>query len=552
MKDKFTPYNLIHARWIPVRRQSGKREKVQPSQITEGIEDDPIVAFDWPRPDFNGSTHEFLIGLLATACAPENEDEWNELWNKPPSPELLANHFSRVVHAFNLDGLESRFFQDDEQFEEESEIRNNKKPIATLLIDTPGAQTIRNNADLFVKRTNATVFCRATAAMALYTLNTYAPSGGQGHRTSLRGGGPLTTLIVDAHPRHKWSLWGRLWPNVNCLFQKPDRFDHTIFPWLGATKTSENGIKTTPEDVHPLQMYWGMPRRIRMIFSSANGRVCSLTGIQDDVVVENYVSKKFGFNYSEGFEHSLSPYYKQKDIDVNWLPVHPQPGGICYRNWPGLVVSTSDGLRRPASVIRHWFQQRKREFDQNSGSRIVAQGYDMDNMKARAWIESEMPIWNLNSSTWEQLQEFIEHVIAGAEAGGRWLKTYVKSAMFARPADAPGDYSFVSDRFFRDTEEPYFKVLNDANTAIKFNSIDDDPTLAVRQEWSRILKDTAIRLFDEYAPIDGIEYRDIRRYVKAKYDLNLTMSGLGKNGKKLYSSKFLDIAVPQDSKISRE
>ena len=63
-------FNLINAAWLPVRRRSGAIEHIPPWRVTDGIAEDPFVAFAWPRPDFNGAAHEFLIGLLSTAAAP--------------------------------------------------------------------------------------------------------------------------------------------------------------------------------------------------------------------------------------------------------------------------------------------------------------------------------------------------------------------------------------------------------------------------------------------------------------------------------------------------
>ena len=168
--------------------------------------------------------------------------------------------------------------------------------MAALLIDAPGAQTLRNNADLFVKRGGAPVLCRAAAAMALFTLCSYAPAGGAGHRTSLRGGGPMTTLVVAGHRGYGDTLWGRIWPNVESRERIDARFSEsrqsddpeTIFPWLAPTRTSNpkaGGGPTTPRDIHPLQVYWGMPRRIRLRFEEAQGRCCDLTATDDSVVV---------------------------------------------------------------------------------------------------------------------------------------------------------------------------------------------------------------------------------------------------------------------------
>ena len=354
-------FNLIHAPWLPMRRRSGVVEHIPPWRINDRIDDDPFVAFAWPRPDFNGAAHEFLIGLLSTAVAPR-DDDWEEWWLRPPAPELLARKFAAIGHAFDLDGSGPRFLQDLDPLKDSRE-----SDAAALLIDAPGAQTLRNNADLFVKRGGTPILGRPAAAMALYTLNAYAPSGGAGHRTSLRGGGPMTTLIVADHEAYGDTLWGRLWPNVETAEQIGMRATEArlrddldlIFPWFAPTRTSNSksgGRSTTPVDIHPLQVYWGMPRRIRLLFEDPSGRSCGLTGAQDSVIVKSYRTRNYGTDYSEGFEHPLTPYYRQK-AGAPKLPVHPRPGGISYRLWPGLVVQSSDKLRDPAQVLRHWHER---------------------------------------------------------------------------------------------------------------------------------------------------------------------------------------------------
>ncbi len=540
MTDQADSFNLVSEPWLPVRRLSGSVESIQPWRITDRIDEDPFVAFDWPRPDFNGAAHEFLIGLLSTTAAPEDDDLWEERWDYPPSPGALEQRFSTVAHAFELVGPGPRFLQDIDPLEDCDE-----KGIAALLIDTPGAQTLRNNADLFVKRGGAPVLSRAAVAMALFTLSSYAPSGGAGHRTSLRGGGPMTTLIAAEHRDYGRTLWGRLWPNVECRDRKTVRFDHKVFPWLGPTRTSNpkaNGRRTTAEDVHPLQVYWSMPRRIRIRFAPARGRKCGLTATEDGLVAETYRTRNYGADYAEGFKHPLTPYYRQTAKKAVWLPVHPQPGGINYRLWPGLVVPSKDGLREPAAVIRHWEQWGFK----GSRSRFVAFGYDMDNMKARAWVEAEMPIWQLDGTTYEWLRKFIQNATAGAGTVSRLLVRSVKSAMFDRPADAPGDHGFIAERFFRETESDFFSTLNRARSLIGENADSGDPTLEARRRWAPIMEAAALRLFDEYAPAAGIEDRDMYRYVKARFQLSLALRGRGKLGKALFESD-LDVAAPKMS-----
>ncbi|MCY4599078.1 MAG: type I-E CRISPR-associated protein Cse1/CasA [Acidobacteria bacterium] len=545
-------FNLITEPWLPVQRRSDRVEHIQPWRINERIGEDPFVAFAWPRPDFNGAAHELLIGLLCTAAAPADEDEWEKWWLDPPPPDVLQQRFLTVAHAFDLDGDGPRFLQDLDPLEGAE-----NKDVAALLIDAPGAQTLRNNADLFVKRGATPVLSRAAAAMALFTLSSYAPSGGAGHRTSLRGGGPMTTLAVATHSRYGAALWGRLWPNVESREQLEARATEAttehdpadIFPWLAPCRTSNpkaGGRPTTPSDVHPLQVYWGMPRRIRILFENAEGRRCGLTGAGDSLVARNYRTRNYGIHYSEGFEHPLTPYYRQKPSAMVKRPVHPNPGGISYRLWPGLVVLSGDGLREPARVVRAWPHRSRWVVNE---ARFVVFGYDMDNMKARAWTEGEMPLWRLNDATRQELVEsFIKRATGGAATVARLVTGAVKAALCERPRDATGDYGFVAERFFGDTESAFYAALEDAVALIYADPDSDDPAVAARRRWAPVMERAALRLFDEYAPPDGLEDRAMHRHVKARFHLWLALRGRGKAGQALFDGD-LAIVSPETTRM---
>ena len=377
----------------------------------------------------------------------------------------------------------------------------------------------------------------------------YAPSGGAGHRTSLRGGGPMTTLVLAGHTEYGDILWGRLWPNVesreriNARFTDSRRGDdpEAIFPWLAPTHTSNpkaGGGPTTPRDVHPLQVYWGMPRRIRLQFDEGQSRRCGITAAEDSIVVASYRTRNYGINYSEGFQHPLSPYYRQNAKTVARLPVHPAPGGLSYRLWPGLVVRSKDRLREPAQVIRDWINGRN---PRSGESRFVAFGYDMDNMKARAWMEGEMPLLRFDDSTREWLEQFIERATAGANTVARLVTRAVKSALFDRPKDASGDFGFIAERFFRDSEGAFHTALDEVTRSAREHPDGEDPTVEVLRRWAPTMAKAALRLFDEYAPYAGLENRDMHRHVKARFFLTLALGGNGATGKALFDG---DLGIP--------
>jgi CRISPR system Cascade subunit CasA len=219
--------------------------------------------------------------------------------------------------------------------------------VDSLLIDQPGGQTQRHNKDLFVKRGGVGVLGRPVAAIALYTLQTYAPAGGQGYRTSMRGGGPLTTLIAAGREQQPPRLWDLLWPNVS----PGEAFDgalpaENVFPWLAATRTSEGDRATTQLQAHPLQAFWSMPRRIRLQFEPAGTRVCGLTGRWDEIVATTFRTKNRGVKY-EGWLHPLSPFVKVKTTELP-SSVKANPGCLSYRNWLGLVQEDLERGRHPA------------------------------------------------------------------------------------------------------------------------------------------------------------------------------------------------------------
>ena len=184
--------NLLEEKWIPIRRSTGQVDWIAPHQITEP----DIVAFSANRADFNGALAQMMIGLLQTTTPVDDEGDWEDLLDTPPTADVLQGWFAPIADAFVLDGDGARFMQDFSLTAAEGA----ECTIDALLIDTAGGSTIDKNTDHFVKRDTIKAMCPHCVATALFTLQTNAPAGGAGHRTSLRGGGPLTTLLIATPP----------------------------------------------------------------------------------------------------------------------------------------------------------------------------------------------------------------------------------------------------------------------------------------------------------------------------------------------------------------
>ena len=511
--------NLLHDPWMPVRDAQGQRHWITPDQLT----DSQWLAFDANRPDFNGALAQFAIGLLQTTTPVTNGIDWRGLLHAPPSAATLKQWFEPVVAAFELDGDGRRFMQDAELADQGAELND----IGGLLIESPGANTIENNKDHFVKRAQVGALCPACAATALFTLQLNAPAGGQGNRTGLRGGGPLTTLVLAPVGG---SLWHDLWMNVRdrpaFLAQggDADKIDPRFsFPWLAPISMlqAEKGELAQVQG-HPAHSYWAMPRRIRLHTGQPAAGPCDSCSRPSDRLISRYSNKNYGLNYKGVWSHPLSPYYETKE---GWLPVHPQPDGLGYHHWLGWVLGAGakgESTRAAEIVVRALTVLHR----QTGGVlRLWTFGYDMDNMKARCWYEATLPIYGLadcERDARQCVQAEVGRWLAAAELAGQYLRGAVKDAWFS--ADARGDYGQIDASFWAATEAPFYRQLQALIDHARSGT--EHPDLAVRQGWHATLIRSALRLFDQtFVGAGAIERQNPRRTALAHKQLGRNLHG---------------------------
>lgn len=560
---------LLHLPWLPLVRRSGAVTWAPPDHLTDGIQSDkdPIVALVAPRPDMQGATLEFLIGLLTVALRPANEREWRRWWERPPTREELRERFAALPHAFALGGDGPRFFQDRVVADFDA-AKADVIPIAQLLIDAPGGQTISLNKDLFVKRGMVERLGPAAAAMALLTLQTYSPAGGRGNRTSLRGGGPLTTLVDPrvGQADHVWQaynqpLWRLLWANVQTVEQW-DRYvpaslrtaDGTptwdaVFPWLVPTLTSETKTGgTTSLDAHPLQAFFGLPRRIRLEFGGP-GR-CDVTGRDEEVTVVGFRMRPYGVQYV-GWKHPLTPHYRAKDKQSGaemMLPLHGQPGGVGWRDWLGLTLQTpsDEGAREPAAAVGEFLHRRAESLDLDE-VRLLAFGYDFDNMKARGWVTAVQPAFaTAGPAHAALLADTARRLTQGTDIAAAALLDAVRRALYASD-EVPGDLSAVKSDLWAETTDAFFATMR---SLVRPGATYDDAETRCAG-FREVMAPRALAVFDRRCPTGGLAPQTLRRLVSARYSLTGTLRGSGKFGAKMFGPDGfrlpLDTARPRSS-----
>ncbi|MGJ0620172.1 MAG: type I-E CRISPR-associated protein Cse1/CasA [Methylocystis sp.] len=570
-----SPFSLLSASWLPVRRRSGARHHIRPAEIATNFGDDPIVAFAWGRPDFDAASREFMIGLLATAFAPEDGRAFKKYWREPPGAAQLEDAFAPFADAFVLDGEGPRFGQDFDALEDPN--YPNGRPLDLLFIDGASDNAITNtNTDFFIKRGRTANLSRAAAAIAVFALQTFC-SGNRWLRRSLRGAGAVTTLLIPVESDAP--LWRVLWLNTpapNLQYPPPVETKNKIFPWLAPTITSDGTPPRTvsPAASHVLLTLWATPRRIRLRFQeNAEETRCPITGEIDSIKITAFDQAPHGTKYVQ-FKHPLSPYNLQKKTN-DWSALHLRAGKIAYQHWPTLVWGPSDG-GEPAAIVPT-AKSRLQSLDIDR-ARLFVFGYSMDDMKAVTLVEATMPFFPSPPSIFEEaIKRFVDAADIVAELTAHAVrrakgvkknekteklvilgydldandKTAESSIRAMRNSYNDGDsIAALRESFFARTEQDfYFDLLPTCIEKLQSLEGDPAPTLrALAEKWRVRLKDEAIALFEEAVSFDDLPLKIMERAVPARHDLLGTFLGYGAMGKKLFAA--LELPPPQPAKKS--
>lgn len=529
--------NLLTDSWLQYRFIDGKEQSMP---LADALADPNVVDFALPRADFQGAAYQFTIGVLQTVFAPDDKFHWHELYPTPPKLELLQEAFVQISHAFELEGDGPCFMQDFDALADAK-----PTPVSGLLIEAPGENTIKQNTDHFIKRGLGEALSPEMAVLGLFTLQINAPAGGQGHRTGLRGGGPLTTLVLPQE--ENTPLWQKLWLNVldreAFPYEDPDFHSPEVFPWLGPTKISKGkGTEIYHNEVHPLTHYWAMPRRIRLIFEDEAG-VCGLSLRHADRLCRQYRTQNYGNNYSGTWHHPLTHYrFNPKKPQEDHLPSKGQPGGIQYKQWHSLLYEDRSEGNLPAKVVSRYQDELASFFlyDWGEAPRLWVFGYDMDNMKARGWYSNEFPLYRLDPERRDQQLQTLKEMQSIAGEVLWQCRTAIKAAWFDKPSEAKGDTSQIDLQFWQRTQRAFFSMVRSLLT-----SEDGLPPAAAR-DWLQALSRVAQDIFDDLGLESLAPDRNMARKIRARRNLTGWLAG-SKRIKKIREAYGLDSLGKEDN-----
>lgn len=309
--------------------------------------------------------------------------------------------------------------------------------------------------------------------------------------------------------------------------------------------------------MNPEHVFWGMPRRIRLKspikkdFETIVDLRCAICGLADEKMYLEYQDKTGGLSYQEKYRdqdgknkkrpswvnpiHPLSPHTSNKDRQ--FIAVHPQPGGVGYSHWLGFIYGDTDGDKQ--SIVAGAVEQ-FRTLMRSDGD-LWAFGFDMDNMKARCWYDSKMPILIIQGELEDLFKDIASRLVRAAEKTSIELCKHLKLSMFDEKSKITiNDFDFAKSEFWASTEAAFYEHLRRLRDTLP----SDLNAYPVRESWWRTIRDSAFMVFDQHSRTGDFDAVDPRKIAEAR-------NGLGKvlNGSAL---KQKILGLPKPSKPRRQ
>lgn len=543
------PYNLLADPVAPFLLASGEVRWLALADIVAGHPNgDYAVEPAWPRADLDTATYELLIGLLSFVMAPKDRKEWRTHYRTPPLPEELGAALAPLLPAFDVDGDGPRFLQ-------EAGLDGDANPVEALFIDTPGVNGQKKNTDLLTHRGRYGGLCLPAAAMALYALQAFAPEGGRGNMTSMRGGGPMTALVMPEGEQGgpPLPLWHRLWANV-ATHDKEAPSAATVFAWLrtdlpigkgekhGGIKLHQ-GAPSFDERLHP---FFGMPRRILLIVSEQAG-ACAMTG-REGPLVTGFAQKPNGLNYG-AWIHPLTPYRRQKPAEIPY-PVKPKSGRFGYRDWVAVTVGDSGEGSRSLSMAAQNVQRARHDYtdalsakDTRPRARVRVSGWAMNKKEAISYLVAEQPLPLASLADVDFMDKLARGMASAGDIVSSALRHAIKSALAIK--DERGVVEQARTAFYEHTDDAFHDLLG----AMVLEAGVQGREEAVGR-WLKALRRVALQMFDKACPVPLEDAEKAHRVVKARAFLDAALRGWGKTGKQLYDT--LHLPLPQKREAKEE
>lgn len=178
-----------------------------------------------------------------------------------------------------------------------------------------------------------------------------------------------------------------------------------------------------------------------------------------------------------------------------------------------------------------WIAGRRRGVVGQPWLRLRAFGFDLDNFKARSWIDVRLPaLIGADPEVVKAVRDLCERVSAATEHTTRELLGALKRALFGTTNEMPGDSMAVRTALWHATEAAFFVVIRSFVEA----GGSEDAADSLCGDFRSALERAVLEVFDDLCPLNSATPGTMRGLVVARYNLSQTLRGRSKSGKKLF------------------
>jgi hypothetical protein len=171
----------------------------------------------------------------------------------------------------------------------------------------------------------------------------------------------------------------------------------------------------------------------------------------------------------------------------------------------------------------------------------------MDNMKARAWRDSRMPVLPMPPALREEMEVYTARLVEGAEQASFYMVQGLREAFSNRPSDLSLDAAFLSQaraRFMAQTQASFFGCLGRLGQVVR-EGAGAEVVREVVDAWRKELSVVAEQLWDDLSQSGYFQAVDPARMARAYHALR----------GRLRSPKFyeaLGLPVPESKKKTKK
>jgi CRISPR system Cascade subunit CasA len=298
--------NLLKDPWIPIRKGTDFKQISYEELLCS---EQPDIQIALPRDDLELACIQMLSAMTQVIFIPEDKKKLRERIKTPLSKNEYDEGIEKYKYWFDLDHPKWPFMQTNGVDGEWTSIQK-------LMIGMPEITSKSGSAHAFFNEpTEVQAVSPGIAAIALFNQAANSPSFGGGFKGSLRGAGPISTMVMGRYLRET------IWLNVLYLDKVKE-----LISWYDATKDNDlpawvnpipNG-KIQPFSIGLLRGLFWQPAYMELVKSNKL-QSCDLLGGQPQACYIGFKKKRYAFDLEGVWPHPYSPRQFENDGTVKYL-----------------------------------------------------------------------------------------------------------------------------------------------------------------------------------------------------------------------------------------